>query len=93
MNSSVASFNAYAATNVTGITVDGSQQLADAGGVGCVVALLGISKSMKPSTRDPGCSDLLQLPYCYMRPSAKRAVKATTWWVSSDLNGRARRLA
>src|SRR6266403_4353358 len=32
-------------------------------------------------------SDVGQLPYCYIEPSAKLAVKPTNWWLRPDLNG------
>jgi len=34
-----------------------------------------------------GGSDVGQLPYCYIRPSAKLAVKPTNWWLRPNLNG------
>jgi hypothetical protein len=37
--------------------------------------------------RHPGGSDLNQLPYCYIRPSAKLAVKPANWWLRPNLNG------
>jgi hypothetical protein len=37
----------------------------------------GSNKVSKTIIRDLGGSDLGQLPYCYMRPSAKLAVKPT----------------
>jgi hypothetical protein len=36
---------------------------------------LGSNKVIKASTRDPGGSDLGQVPSCYMRPPANLAVK------------------
>jgi hypothetical protein len=44
---------------------------------------------MKAATRDPGGSNLVQSPYCYMRPSAKRTVKPNNRWLPSNLNGAA----
>jgi hypothetical protein len=35
----------------------------------------GSNKAINAATRDPGGSDLGQLPYCYIRLSAKMAVK------------------
>jgi hypothetical protein len=43
--------------------------------------------------RHPGGSDLNQLPYCYIRPSAELAVKPTNWWLRSNLNGTPGRIA
>jgi F420-0:gamma-glutamyl ligase-like protein len=52
----------------------------------------GSNKVIKGATRDPGGSDLGQLPYCYMKPFAKLAVKPTNWWLRSNLNGAAERI-
>jgi hypothetical protein len=46
----------------------------------------GSNKVIKAATRDPGGSDLGQLPYCYMRPSAKLAVKPINWPLRSNLH-------
>jgi hypothetical protein len=37
-------------------------------------------QALRSSHRDLIGSDLGQLPNCYMRPSAKLAVKPTNWW-------------
>jgi len=47
----------------------------------------------RPRLRHPGGSDLNQLPYCYIRPSAKLAVKPTNWWIRPNLNGAPGRIA
>jgi hypothetical protein len=39
------------------------------------LAALAATKSSKRAVRDPGSSDVDQLPYCYRRPSAELAVK------------------
>src|SRR5450631_2860053 len=46
----------------------------------------GSTKSSK-GLRHPGASNLSQLPYYYIRPSAKLAVKPANWWLRSNLNG------
>jgi len=47
----------------------------------------GSNKVIKGAARDPGGSDLGPLPNCYIRPSAKLAVKPINWWLRSNLNG------
>jgi hypothetical protein len=47
----------------------------------------GSNRVISGATRDPGGSDLGQLPYCYMRPSAKLVVKPINWSLRSNLNG------
>src|SRR5882762_4176774 len=37
-------------------------------------------------------SDVGQLPYCYIEPSAKLAVKPTNWWLRPNLNGAPERI-
>jgi hypothetical protein len=44
------------------------------------------TKSSKQPPLDTSGSDLGQLPYCYMRPSAKLAVKPINWSLRSKLN-------
>jgi hypothetical protein len=41
------------------------------------------------ATRDPGGSDMGQVPHSYMRLSAKTAVKPTNWWLRPNLKGAA----
>jgi hypothetical protein len=47
----------------------------------------GSNTVIKGATRDPGGSDLGQLPNRYMRPSAKLTVKPISCWLRSNLNG------
>jgi hypothetical protein len=47
----------------------------------------GSNKVIKAAPLDTSGSDLGQLPYCYMTPSAKLAVKPINWSLRSNLNG------
>jgi hypothetical protein len=68
-------------TQTTPLTAPGSLSPADY----AALRTSAVSKSSK-QPRDPGGSDLSQLPYCHMRPSVRLAVKPTNWWLRSNLN-------
>jgi hypothetical protein len=52
-----------------------------------IVQSFGSNKVIEAANRDPGGSDLGQLPYCYIRLSVKLAVKPINLWLRSNLHG------